>query len=69
VEAGYDRSVERPARASAITFARTLRRTATAAERRLWRHLRNRGLGAFKIRRQEALGPMWWTSSASSAAW
>ena len=37
--------------------ARRLRREATDAERRLWSHLRNRQLGGFKFRRQEAIGP------------
>jgi very-short-patch-repair endonuclease len=36
--------------------ARKLRREATDAERRLWRHLRNRQLGGFKFRQQETIG-------------
>jgi len=36
--------------------ARTLRRAATDAERRLWSGLRNRQLGGFKFRRQETIG-------------
>ena len=37
--------------------ARTLRRNATDAERRLWYHLRNRRLGGFKFKQQETIGP------------
>jgi very-short-patch-repair endonuclease len=36
---------------------RKLRRDETDAERLLWRHLRNRGVGGAKFRRQQALGP------------
>jgi very-short-patch-repair endonuclease len=36
--------------------ARRLRREAAPAERRLWHHLRNRQLGGFKFRKQEAIG-------------
>jgi adenine-specific DNA-methyltransferase len=38
-------------------LARTLRRNQTAAEKRLWRHLRNRGLAGHKFRRQYPIGP------------
>jgi very-short-patch-repair endonuclease len=38
-------------------FARTLRKQMTDAERRLWRHLRNRELGGWKFRRQYPVGP------------
>lgn len=38
-------------------FARRLRRTMTDAERRLWRHLRNRELIGWKFRRQHPIGP------------
>jgi very-short-patch-repair endonuclease len=37
--------------------ARTLRQQMTDAERVLWRHLRNRGLGGRKFRRQYLVGP------------
>ena len=37
--------------------ARRLRREMTDAERRLWAHLRNNGLGSHKIRRQHQIGP------------
>jgi very-short-patch-repair endonuclease len=37
--------------------AAKLRQEATDAERRLWRHLRNRNLGGFKFRRQVTIGP------------
>ena len=37
--------------------ARRLRREMTDAERRLWAHLRNSGLGGHKIRRQHQIGP------------
>jgi len=38
-------------------LARGLRRTMTDAERRLWRHLRNRELLGWKFRRQHPIGP------------
>jgi very-short-patch-repair endonuclease len=38
-------------------FARTLRREPTEAERKLWRHLRNRQLAGTKFRRQQPFGP------------
>jgi very-short-patch-repair endonuclease len=38
-------------------FAKTLRKQMTDAERLLWRHLRNRGLGGWKFRRQYPVGP------------
>jgi very-short-patch-repair endonuclease len=38
-------------------LARMLRRKQTEAERRLWRHLRNRRLGSHKFRRQYSVGP------------
>ena len=37
--------------------AKRLRREATDAERRLWRHLRDRRLGGLKFRRQVTIGP------------
>ena len=37
--------------------ARALRKTQTEAERVLWKHLRDRGLGGFKFRRQRPVGP------------
>jgi very-short-patch-repair endonuclease len=37
--------------------ARALRRNATEVEKRLWQHLRNRGLGGFKFRNQATVGP------------
>src|SRR4051794_9730961 len=37
--------------------ARSLRKNATEAEQRLWRHLRGRYLEAFKFRRQRPVGP------------
>ena len=37
--------------------ARALRRTATAAERALWKLLRSRALGGAKFRRQHPFGP------------
>ena len=37
--------------------ARELRREATAAEKILWYHLRNRQLNNFKFARQEPIGP------------
>ena len=41
----------------ALDRARQLRREATEAETRLWRHLRNRRLGNHKFRRQVWIGP------------
>ncbi len=38
-------------------FAKTLRQQMTDAERRLWRHLRDRRLGGWKFRRQYPVGP------------
>ena len=38
-------------------LARMLRRTQTEAEKRVWRHLRNRGLAGRKFRRQYPIGP------------
>jgi very-short-patch-repair endonuclease len=40
-----------------LAYARTLRREATAAEKILWHHLRNRQLNGFKFSRQEPIGP------------
>ena len=39
-----------------ISNARSLRTGSTDAERRLWRHLRNRLLGGYRFRRQTPLG-------------
>lgn len=41
---------------SSTNRARALRRNATEAERRLWRHLRDRQLDGAKFRRQQPLG-------------
>jgi very-short-patch-repair endonuclease len=38
-------------------FAMALRQRMTDDERLLWRHLRNRGLGGWKFRRQYPVGP------------
>jgi len=38
-------------------FARHLRKNPTDAERRLWYHLRRRGIGGHRFRRQAAIGP------------
>ena len=40
-----------------LTRARTLRRSFTDAEQRVWRLLRNRTLQDFKFRRQHPIGP------------
>lgn len=37
-------------------FARALRRNSTDAERRIWRHLRDRRLSGLKFRRQATVG-------------
>ncbi len=42
---------------ASIGRARQLRRDATAAERKLWSHLRNRQLAGLKFRRQAPIGP------------
>jgi very-short-patch-repair endonuclease len=42
---------------SSNCHARTLRRTQTDAEAKLWSHLRNRRLGGLKFRRQATAGP------------
>jgi very-short-patch-repair endonuclease len=39
-----------------VQLARGLRRSATDAEKRLWRHLRNRQIANLKFRRQHPLG-------------
>lgn len=49
---GGVRGMQRNAR----RFAKNLRRNQTDAERKLWRHLRNRRCAAFKFRRQHILG-------------
>lgn len=41
----------------ANTFARTLRKNPTDAERRLWFLLREKKLGGFRFRRQQPIGP------------
>ena len=41
----------------AIEFARSLRRTATPAEKKVWRWLRHRSLRHLKFRRQHPVGP------------
>jgi very-short-patch-repair endonuclease len=42
---------------SLVAHAKTMRRTATPAERRLWQALRKHQLGGLKFRRQVPLGP------------
>lgn len=41
----------------ALARVRKLRKEMTPAEKRLWSHLRNRGLEGFKFRRQDWIGP------------
>ncbi len=43
-------------RSRSTRLARGLRLRSTDAERHLWRHLRSRGLGGLKFRRQEPIG-------------
>jgi adenine-specific DNA-methyltransferase len=43
--------------AGRVDRARRLRRNQSDAEGVLWRHLRNRGLGGRKFRRQHPIGP------------
>ncbi|MEO5573102.1 MAG: endonuclease domain-containing protein [Gammaproteobacteria bacterium] len=38
-------------------LAKTLRRNQTEAEKRIWHHLRNRGLVNYKFKRQYEIGP------------
>jgi very-short-patch-repair endonuclease len=54
---GWGEGAEQPARTSLLTNARTMRRRATPAERRLWQALRRHQLGRLKFRRQMPLGP------------
>lgn len=42
---------------SVTAYAKQLRRNATDAERKLWRHVRNRQLDGHRFRRQQPLGP------------
>ena len=44
-------------RQATIQFARVLRQNPTDAERRLWRHLRRKGLSGLRFRRQAPIGP------------
>ena len=44
-------------RQATIQFARVLRKNPTDAERRLWRHLRRKGLNGLRFRRQAPIGP------------
>jgi very-short-patch-repair endonuclease len=53
---GWGQGAERPVRTSLLTNTRTMRRTATPAERRLWQALRKHQLGGLKFRRQMPLG-------------
>jgi very-short-patch-repair endonuclease len=41
----------------ALAWARSLRRTETAAERKLWSYIRDRRLGGYKFRRQVPIPP------------
>jgi very-short-patch-repair endonuclease len=43
--------------ANTRSFRKQLRREMTAAEKKLWYHLRGRALEGFKFRRQHAIGP------------
>jgi adenine-specific DNA-methyltransferase len=40
-----------------MSRARYLRKNATPAEQKLWRHLRNREIAGYKFRRQHPVGP------------
>ncbi len=42
---------------STSQIAKKLRKNQTEAEKRLWRHLRNKQLGGYKFRRQQPIGP------------
>ena len=44
-------------RQATIRFAQELRKNPTDAERRLWRHLRRKGLNGLRFRRQAPIGP------------
>ena len=54
---GWGEGAEPPVRTSLLTNARTMRRTATPVERRLWQALRKYQLRGVKLRRQMPLGP------------
>jgi len=47
----------RPPLSHAMSRARYLRKNATLAEQKLWRHLRNREFAGYKFRRQHRIGP------------
>jgi very-short-patch-repair endonuclease len=47
----------RSAKVTKTNLARLLRKNATAAERKLWKYLRSRGVQGFKFVRQEPIGP------------
>ena len=40
-----------------ITYAKQMRKEATPAEQRLWKHLRTKQFGGFKFRRQHLIPP------------
>jgi very-short-patch-repair endonuclease len=54
---GWGEGAEQPVRTSLLTNARTMRRAATPAERRLWQALRKHQLGGLKFRCQMPRGP------------
>jgi very-short-patch-repair endonuclease len=47
----------RGAKVTKTALARRLRKSATFAERKLWKYLRSRSLSGFKFVRQEPIGP------------
>ncbi|HXA24821.1 MAG TPA: endonuclease domain-containing protein [Acetobacteraceae bacterium] len=54
---GWGEGTKQPAKTSLIAHAKTTRRAATPAERRLWQALRKHQLGGLQFRRQMPLGP------------
>jgi very-short-patch-repair endonuclease len=54
---GWGEGAEQLAKASLVAHAKTMRRTAMPAERKLWQALRKHQLGGLKFRRQMPLGP------------
>ena len=54
---GWGEGAGRSVRTSLVVHAKTMRRTATPAERKLWQALRKHQLGGLKFRRQMPIGP------------
>jgi very-short-patch-repair endonuclease len=48
---------KKPTNPTLLKRAKSMRQDPAAAEKKLWAHLRNRQLGGFKFRRQQAIEP------------